>query len=388
MSKKNYLQIIEETIDKKLDQKVINGLTGPEIERIAYTIDAYVKDPFIPTKSKFELRPFFSYEVSMGDHFVQAAFVNGEDLKTLKLFSDLKRTLLYSESICFYDPLVYHLDFFRPYTGSEFSERRINSVKYILNQYIEAYDLFEKNILIPISYDGFRSIKSEIWEDIDNIQLPIKTLEKEYKDQAEFIRLFYLENIKKQLKYKYMLNNQVDIVLPDDIYLNIYKMVLREHSKINTDISGHRFNKLFCFNKYQIIDTDNLEIKHITNIRNNEEAFSIIRNSINNSLNIINDPNTPDNLKLDSLKLHFEEDLDKYSKEIQKSQYLKTLTNLAKEEILIGGIRALTAEYFLRDIPRSLATGFLPSLAKLLYTGIAKKPDYLINNNFLSFIKK
>lgn len=277
-----YLQAIESALGFELHPNSIKDavLTHEIIYNLNKNIvDHYRNSPF-PKKDKHHVRPYLSHDYAIGNLIHQPVYKNynlesGFGEIDYPLSGILKKHLLYVNSVCIHDPLIYLLDYFGRKKETSLSKERIPRVKLILEEYAILRDLIKSNI---ITFESGERTGPQSFSDYFVNDEEIQAIYKNSNFETEISKSFFvIEPILRDMDLIGKLDGQIDLYFPDKKYINLYAGILKTfeqkfHSEI---IKKPYYNSIL--GDIDIIDVNRLTIDDILNLRKNEESFNLWR---------------------------------------------------------------------------------------------------------------
>jgi hypothetical protein len=348
------IDVFEEVLGVPFDPRWTKKISIdiPVARRLAQAVSVFYKGFRFPEKDRGEMRPYLFHSYTTGrklwDRFVgfegyDYTFSASRD-SDLMLF--LKPFLLYSHGLCFYDPLVGLLDYFRLSSEESSVEKaRLPGLAHLLLEYVKIADLIRHRIVVPISdevsgtysHNDFYLSEGEKHEVID-----LLTGTPGFPKTAEDVRVnHYIGSlIKEQLWLNQRTENRIDLYFPQDSYLPILQGLLRAASQRYTSKEIYEPFAVGVLADLASLDTSQISITDIITIRS-ENAFGDYRRIMQGILRRLQDRKE----KFSDLEREFavaaREEMaecdDKIKQLTEKSNVLKdTLKNL--DRVLIGGV--------------------------------------------------
>lgn len=355
-----YVSIIEKSLGFPLEKiaKNVGKISNRDLEKLAINIERY----YTPTEYKLKekknsLRPYISpiIDRSLADLAgFKTAFISDPSDVEVDMKSFFKKILLYSESVCFHDPLVYHLDFFRlNCDGAVASEHRA-MVFYLINLYSELKDLFANDIIIPISDTVFPSFcRANLTCTDEEVESIYSSIGRPSTESDDVICRYNLNHIKEFLGKRTELGSNFDIVLSHDILKTCYIGLMKHYRHILTKTRVEELTYSYDICAISSLNVDRLSVKDIVNIRKNEEAFCQWRMLLTSILSESADVFYKDGENPFSEIAR--ERINNMNKKINRSHFLKNLGRNGLKDLSIGIFGGLVGGLVTQDYLSGIA---------------------------------
>src|SRR5882762_6826567 len=151
-------RIIESVLQIPFEAKEVQKLNPSReiLHQLSLAVKTYYSNFKIKPKEDWELRPYLASPgfgpfnpLGMDYVFGDRAAQPGE------MTRNIKKYLLFCNSLCITDQLPYLLDYFEADPTSEYAAARIPAVKALLIEYTSLRELLEQGTLIPLSDEIF-----------------------------------------------------------------------------------------------------------------------------------------------------------------------------------------------------------------------------------------
>lgn len=337
----NYIESIESALGFKLNQNSLRSydLTYDVVHKMYNSIKEYYRCSFFPVKKKNHIRPYFSphYELGKEIHKPVNSYLKSESGYQFNkpnnhpLTALLKKHLLFVNSVCIHDPLIYLLDYFNDKKETEASKVRIPIIKFLLEEYSILRELILTDIITFEAGERFLGQRPDnIFLD-ENLKNEVYKLSKTTLNKSE-VFLPILE-ILGDISIKNVFNNNIDLFLPSREHVKLYSGILKLFEK---QFDSREIKQpYFCsvIGEINSIKTQHLSIEDIINLRKNEELFHLWRAFLEDVLNdFYNSDGMYSSKTVEFQKIANEKfkNIDsKLSKRLHNSNYLKKITDAA-----------------------------------------------------------
>jgi hypothetical protein len=280
-SHKTLVEALESSLGFHLSPQEVfrTNLTGRMLSDASHAVDAFYENFELPKKESSEFRPFFrrvfSNEPSLGHSYVSDSrhYTTGsyayDHSEESKLVQEIKKQLLYSHSICFFDPLQYLLDYFHDTPDDEFAAARLPAVKALLYDYAQIAGLIRAGIVIPVSGGPLSLSEIPSLSDAEKA-----TLRGSLPQFDKKLVLFMTQDIQEGRAWSRRFQHRVDPILPDHKSVEIYRQFLRLIQGRFTSSEILEPFQVSLFGSVSSINPEAISVADIIRIRMNDELFA------------------------------------------------------------------------------------------------------------------
>lgn len=395
----------------EIDKSIGTELNSSSIESIELTHEIlydmwkniseyYLENPF-PAKKSNQLRPYLSYRYPIGKKIhksvnkyykkIGSSTIKFQRPENFPLRNLLKKHLLYVDSICIHDPLIYLLDYFKyPESTNTNLKFRIDAVKYILEEYASLRNLIDQDIITfqsqentGIQFANDFYLNAEESKTVANL-LPYKIVPSDIS--------MISKPILQDMDISRRLNGNIDLYFPTAEMIELYSAILRTFQQ--------KFDSKYVIQPYlnsiigeiDHINPNKVSVEDIINIRKNEETFRMWREFVEDILGEFYRNRilyTDSSLEFTRIAKEKFLDLDnELKKRLHKSYVLKNITSKTEKAIIGVGVGALSGMALDMNamIPMMIGgvTPFVELVVELIKQIFPMSETISINNHFYS----
>ncbi len=246
----------------------------PDAERVrdlAFAVRSFYSSLPNFAKPATELRPYVAGHFAAGRKF-REAFVAGSG-NAGELVSEVKRYLLYSHGLAFYDPLPYLLDYFRLDPHGAESLRKLSAVRSLLVEYSHLRELLRRGIVVPLADEVFGPISSTGPRDLEALESRLPNMKPEAVEiMADIV-------IRGQIEIE-RANRIIDPFFPTPAYVEVFRELLRMISAKFTSSDLKEPYRVGMLADTPGFDVDRLSLDDVVKIRLDEEVFERWRDAV------------------------------------------------------------------------------------------------------------
>ncbi|MEM1276584.1 MAG: hypothetical protein AAGH74_08660 [Pseudomonadota bacterium] len=380
--------VLQEEFSSKLPANFF--LDVSTARRLASAVRLYYKGFRFPAKSIGEVRPYISPKFTSGmtptDSYVKyiGDGYNFDPNEALEIFDFIKPYLLYSHSVCFYDPLPQLLDYYME-SGpeTEYERLRLHAVTHLLVQYAKIADLIRANIVVPISDEvwghggktPFHLSQDELATAFSSEQISARIKDGELGE--EWINLLG-GLVKSQMWHAAHSYGGVDLYFPTHDYVPIYKAILDSASRKYSSSEIVEPLNVGILASMVRVDTTRITVEDVLSIRA-EETFYEYRNVLSGILSRLRQREGEFTDFEAEFALAARDEMSLQSAKIaelsQKSSLLRDAVRNADRVLVGGGAGAVPGAATgdpLVAIGGAVASAVIPPLYEILREGVTK----------------
>ena len=384
-------RIIESVLQVPFEAKEVQrlNLSRESLHQLSLAVKNYYSNFKIKPKEDWELRPYLASPGFGPFNPLGMDYVFGDrSAPPGQMTKNIKKYLLFCNSLCITDQLPYLLDYFESDPNSEYAAARIPAVKALLIEYTSLRELLEQGTLIPLSDEIFGMtqnlfISEEERKQIDStLQLTI--------DDADSIAT----SIRRQQLYVEKLDKHVDMFFPNSQFVPVFKELLRFSETKFTHTEIQEPFKVGILGDISAINPDAVSIQEILKMRRNEELFQEWRSFLENVLQKLylheDDYNDLDREYLEGVRAELLVWKDKLRRKKKESSFANQLLESAEKIIIGASAGAVIGQLTVGPLGAAIGAAGgalrpgLEGLRGLTRVATAKKGYITLRNHFLA----
>lgn len=403
----NYTENIVDVIQSKLDIPFEPKYMSPQyvdkrsLHQIGLAAQEFYENFETPDKPNSMLRPYFPRFYEQGARFAfDVVFSDRTDWEEEKLrssfLSHVKKNLLYCHQLCFHDPLIYILDYFRTGPNTEIAAKRFDDAIFLLKLYAEIAPLIRQGIVIPLSDEvvGGRAV-------VTNSDPRSSEEEKEFIMSSEVIRASknpidniidpIIDRIKRQIIQRENCSNNIDLFFPTEYHVDIMRSLILFHERLFTRKEIIAPLNLEILGRINSMNPNAISIREIIEIRQQEQSFDEFRTFLGG---ILEDIHSREREFTDLDKQFLEDTREKFLMSNEKLMRSVRTSGILREafkstdNILVG---AMTGALAVNDVNATLlgaAIGAIPpayGIVRGLISNVSMESSTMsLRNHFLA----
>jgi hypothetical protein len=329
-------RIIESVLQIPLEAKEVQRLnpSGETLHQLSLAVKTYYSNFKIKPKEDWELRPYLASPGFGPFNPLGMDYVFGDrSAQPGQMTRNIKKYLLFCNSLCITDQLPYLLDYFEADPNSEYAAARIPAIKALLIEYTTLRELLEQGTLIPLSDEIFGLTQHLFISEEEKKQID-STLRLTIDDATSIAT-----SIRRQQVYSEKLDKHVDMFFPDSRFIPVFKELLRFSEAKFTHKEIQEPFKVGILGDISAINPDAVSIQEILKMRRNEEMFQEWRSFLENVFQKLylheDDYNDLDREYLEGVRTELLVWKDKLRRKRKESSFANQLLESA-EKIIIG----------------------------------------------------
>jgi hypothetical protein len=263
---------------------VVLGKWKPDVARIrdlAFAVQSFYSNLPDFAKPATELRPYVAGNFAAGRKF-REAYVAGSGRASEyrfdnrvqgELVSEVKRYLLYSHGLAFYDPLPYLLDHFRLDPHGEQSRMRLPALRSLLVEYSHLRELLRRGIVVPLADEVFGPIPVTLPCDPEALYSRLPNI------KPEAVEILADIVIRGQIEIE-RAKRIIDPFFPTYAYVEVLREILRVVSAKFTKNDLEEPYRIGMLADTPAFNVDGLSLDDVVRIRLDEEVFERWRHAV------------------------------------------------------------------------------------------------------------
>lgn len=263
-------RIIESVLHIPFETKEVEKLdpSRETLHQLSLAVKNYYSNFKMKPKQDWELRPYLASPAYGPFNPLGMKYVEGDrSARAGEMTRNIKKYLLFCNSLCITDQLPYLLDFFEADPNSEHAAARIPAIKALMVEYTGLRELLEQGALIPLSDEIFGMTQDLFIDDEEKEQIN-STLQRTIEDAA-----LIATSIRRQQLYAEKLDKHIDLFFPHSQFIPVFKEILRfSETKFTHNEVQEPFN-VGLLGDISVINPDAISIGEILSMRRDEELF-------------------------------------------------------------------------------------------------------------------